>query len=132
VAAAPPSEAAAEPAGDYATLLADAKGFIKKGQTKKAIEALEKATAANAAGDEALALLANIQMDRGATGKALDAANRAVAANANNADAYLVIGSVQQQLGRVSEAKSAYQSYLRLAPKGRYAQEIRSILSTLR
>jgi hypothetical protein len=64
--------------------------------------------------------------------KALDAANLALAANSANADAYLVVGTVQQSESHNAEARSAYQSYLKLAPKGEYAGEVRVILTSLK
>ncbi|MGZ3442724.1 MAG: tetratricopeptide repeat protein, partial [Polyangia bacterium] len=63
--------------------------------------------------------------------KALAAAQLAAAANADNAEAYLVVGAVQQQKGHTPEARSAYETYLKLAPKGQFAGEIRSILASL-
>ena len=36
------------------------------------------------------------------------------------------------QSGKNAEAKTAYQNYLRLDPKGPYAGEIRSVLSSLK
>jgi cytochrome c-type biogenesis protein CcmH/NrfG len=53
-------------------------------------------------------------------------------ANPENADAYLVIGAVQQQVNNLGEARTAYEKYLKLSPKGQYAKEIRSILSSLK
>jgi cytochrome c-type biogenesis protein CcmH/NrfG len=63
--------------------------------------------------------------------KALAAAQLAASANANNAEAYLVVGAVEQQKSHMSEARAAYERYLKLAPKGQFAGEIRSILATL-
>jgi chemotaxis protein methyltransferase CheR len=128
VAATPKVDAAAE----YASLLAEGRTLYKRGQTKKAIGVLERAVAIKADGDEALVLLANCHLDRGSIQKALAAANLAVAANGQNADAYLVIGAVQQQQGHTPEARTAYQTYIKLAPKGEFAGEIRTILSQLR
>jgi CheY-like chemotaxis protein len=117
--------------GEYQTLLDEGRALYKKGQAKKAIIPLEKAVALKADGDEALVILANCHLDRGADDKALAAAQLAVAANPENADAYLVIGAVQQQKSHNPEARTAYEKYLKLAPKGEYAGEIRSILATL-
>jgi len=122
---APPAE------GDYKTLLAQGKALYGKGQAKKAIVPLEKAIALKADGDEALVLLANCYLDRGNMEKALAAAQLAASANADNAEAYLVIGAVEQQKSHTSEARTAYEKYLKLAPKGQFAGDIRSILATL-
>jgi CheY-like chemotaxis protein len=117
---------------DYAALVAEGRALYAKGQAKKAQVVLERAVSIKADGDEALVLLANCHLDRGANQKALQAASMAATANPNNADAYLVIGTVQQSLSHVSEARTAYQTYLKLAPKGQYASEVRSILSSLK
>jgi CheY-like chemotaxis protein len=129
----PKTDAPANPAaaGDYAALVDEGRTLYKKGQLKKAIEKLEAALVLKPEGDEALVVLANCYLDRGSAGKALDKAQAAVTANATNADGYLVIGAVQQQNGKRGEAKKAYETYLKLAPKGQYAGEIRSILSSL-
>jgi cytochrome c-type biogenesis protein CcmH/NrfG len=63
--------------------------------------------------------------------KALAAAQLAAAANSENADAYLVVGAVEQQKSHISEARTAYEKYLKLAPRGQFAGDIRSILATL-
>jgi Flp pilus assembly protein TadD len=118
--------------GDYKTLLAQGKALYGKGQAKKAIVPLEKAIAIKADGDEALVLLANCYLDRGNMEKALAAAQLAASANADNAEAYLVVGAVEQQKSHTSEARTAYEKYLKLAPKGQFASDIRSILATLR
>jgi hypothetical protein len=125
-----------QPAGaddaEYKELLAQGKALYDKGQARKAMVPLEKAIALKADGDEALVILANCHLDRGNMEKALAAAQLAAAANAENADAYLVIGAVQQQKEHNPEARIAYEKYLKLAPRGQYAGEIRSILASLR
>jgi CheY-like chemotaxis protein len=117
---------------EYAALLAEGRALYKKGQAKKAMVPLEKAVSINASGDEALVVLANCHLDRGNMEKAVAAAQLAVAANPENAEAYLVVGAVQQQKGHNPEARTAYEKYLKLAPKGEFAGEIRSILASLR
>ena len=133
VAVAPTPDPAAAPTspGEYTALLEEGRALYKRNQLKKAIEKLEAAVLLKPEGDEALVTLANCYLDRGSVGKALDKANQAIAANASNADGYLVFGAVQQQAGKNGEAKKAYQTYLKLAPTGQYASEIRSILSSL-
>jgi len=111
--------------------LAEGKTLYDKGQAKKAMVPLEKAVTLKPNGDEALVLLANCFLDRGNMDKAIGLAELAAAANAENADAYLVVGAVQQQKGHNSEARTAYEKYLQLAPKGQFAGEIRSILASL-
>jgi hypothetical protein len=117
---------------EYAALVADGKKQLDRGRSKQAVETLEKAVAMRADGDDALALLSRAYLDRGNNEKALAAASLAVAANPNRADAYVVIGTVQQTQGHLTEAKSAYQKYLELAPKGEFASDIKSVLSSLK
>jgi CheY-like chemotaxis protein/Flp pilus assembly protein TadD len=121
---------AADP-GEYQALLDEGKALYAKGQAKKAMVPLEKAVQLKPNGDDALVVLANCMLDRGQNGKALATAQLAVTANPENAEAYLVVGAVQQQNGKNTEARTAYEKYIKLAPKGRFAGEIRSILSTL-
>jgi len=129
-----PVAAAAAPAGaaPYEQLLADGKARYGKGQSKAALALLTQAVAQKPDGAEALALLARVQLERGAVDQALANARRAVQANPSNADAYLTIGAAQQQNARDGEARTAYEKYLALAPKGAYASEIRSVLRTLK
>src|SRR6185312_3409689 len=121
----------AKAAGDYEALLAEGKKLYEKGQAKKAMVPLEKAIAIKADGDDALVVLANCHLDRGNLDKALAAAQLAAAANPQNADAYVVIGAVEQQKGHNPEARTAYEKYLKLAPKGQFAGDVRSILASL-
>jgi CheY-like chemotaxis protein len=118
--------------GDYASLLAAGKALYEKGASKKAIVPLEKAIVLNPKGDEALVVLANCWLDRGNTTKALGYAEDAVKANPENGEAYLVVGAVEQQNNHNTEARTAYEKYLKLAPKGQYSGDIRSILKTLK
>ena len=120
------------PSGDYQKDLEQGKALYKKGQAKRAVVVLEKAVAEKPDGDEALVVLANSYLDRGASAKALGFALRAVKANPQNADGFLVIGAVQQEKNNRSEAKAAYEQYLKLSPKGAFADEIRSIVSKMR
>jgi hypothetical protein len=129
VVAAPPPPAAAAP--DYAALVAEGRRLYEKGRLKPAIASLEQALTVEPDGDEALVLLARAHLDQGANQKALAESQRALAKNARSADAWLVAGTVQQQNGKNGEARTAYQHYVELAPKGRFASEIRSILKTL-
>jgi CheY-like chemotaxis protein len=130
-----PANDAAKPAvapSEYAALVEEGRTSLKRGRTRQAIAALEKAIAMNANGDDALALLARCHLDRNENDKAIAAANLALAANPKNADAHLVVGAAQQALGHNAEAKAEFQAYLKLAPKGEFAADVTSILATMR
>ena len=125
---APPPSAAE----GYDALLKEGQSLLGRGQAGKAFKVLEQAIEVNPNGDEALVALANIQLERGAAGKAAGIADRAIAINPQNAEAYLVRGAVFQQHNKTGEARAAYQRYLKLAPHGKFAGELREILPSLK
>jgi tetratricopeptide (TPR) repeat protein len=82
------------------------------------------------AADIAVAL-ARIEFDRGRSTQASAWSKKAIAANPDVADAYVFLGGAEQNAGHGKAAKQAYQHYLRLAPTGRYAADLRTIVNAL-
>ena len=82
------------------------------------------------AADIAVAL-ARIEFDRGRSAQASAWSKKAIAANPETADAYVFLGGAEQSAGHGKAAKQAYQQYLRLAPAGRYAADLRAIVNSL-
>ncbi|MFZ6183350.1 DUF4388 domain-containing protein [Nannocystis pusilla] len=80
---------------------------------------------------EAQALLANARLDQGKFAEALPAAKAAVEADADLADAQLALGVIAEELGEVATAVHAYERYLELDPKARYATTVRAQLRSL-
>jgi Tfp pilus assembly protein PilF len=76
-------------------------------------------------------MLAHAQLNRDKPNEALAAAEKAIALDPNQADAYVIVGGVEQDRGHAAAAKAAYQKYLQLAPRGRYAADLRAIVGTL-
>jgi Tfp pilus assembly protein PilF len=76
-------------------------------------------------------MLAHAELNRGRLSRAGELAEKALALDPGIADAYVIIGGVHQDSGQNSEAKAAYRRYLQLAPRGRYADELRSIVNGL-
>ncbi len=76
-------------------------------------------------------MLAHTELNRGRLARATQLAQKAVKIDPNLADAYVIIGGVHQDSGQNREAKVAYRRYLQLAPTGRYADELRSIVNGL-
>lgn len=76
-------------------------------------------------------MLAHAELNRGRLSRAGDLADKALALDPGSADAYVIAGGVHQDSGRNREAKAAYRKYLELAPRGRYADELRSIVNSL-
>ena len=75
--------------------------------------------------------LARIEFDRGHSTQAGAWSKKAIAANPDAADAYVFLGGAEQSAGHGKAAKQAYQQYLRLAPDGRYAADLRAIVKSL-
>jgi hypothetical protein len=89
-------------------------------------ELLRQAIELNPEGDEALATLAMMLMERGKTRtEALDLATRAVDANPDNGLGWLVIGYVKQVIGKAAEAKDAYRKCAGCSGPKKYVRECR-------
>ena len=71
------------------------------------------------------------ELDRGNVKVAVAWAHRVLQADDHLADAYLIVGVAEQAASHASAAKTAYRRYLELAPKGRYARDVRSSLAAL-
>ncbi len=128
---------AVEPAGEAMSpaqrqRLELARKHYQQGKMKEAAATLEALIAEVPDAAEALGLLANVRVDQGKFDEALAAASAAVAVDTTLAEAYLVLGVVQQEKGAVAEAVAAYERYLELAPKARYASSVRGQLRALK
>jgi Flp pilus assembly protein TadD len=119
-----------EPVADRGALDAcqDAYG---RGRRKQVLSACAQAFADNPKSAEIAVMLAKTELDRGRARQALDWAKQAVALDEKQADAYVILGGAQQAIGHPAAAKFAYQRYLQLAPKGRYAADLRAVLGSL-
>jgi len=104
---------------------------IRRERARQALAACEKAANDNPTLAVAQVALAHANLLAGRDRETLRLARRASALDPLCGDAYLFIGSVQQSAGRPADARSAYESYLRTAPHGSHAAEIRAILKTL-
>jgi tetratricopeptide (TPR) repeat protein len=121
----PVAEVVGEPAAQYDEVLAQAK---KERKRKVKQELLRQAIELNPNGDEALASLALMLMERGKTREeALDLASRAVEANPDNGLAWLVIGYVKQVVGKAAEARDAYRKCAGCSGPKRYVNECRQL-----
>jgi CheY-like chemotaxis protein len=76
----------------------------------------------------AMAMLAHAELDRGNYSRAGRWARKALALDPRLPEAYAYLGFVEDQAGRRDEALAAYRSYLRLAPHGRHADDLRAII----
>ena len=135
VPAAVPEKAATPAPSSAATIsarqLSDCRVAFAKNRLREAVAACTAAAAANPRSAEALTMLAHTELNRGRLERANELAVKAVAIDPTLADAYVIIGGVHQDSGENKEAKAAYRRYLELAPRGRYADELRSIVNGL-
>jgi len=75
--------------------------------------------------------VAKVEFDRGRFTQAYNWSKKAIAVDPSTADAYVYAGGAEQNQGHGKAAKEAYLQYLRLAPSGRYAAELRTIVNSL-
>ncbi|MDC0718599.1 DUF4388 domain-containing protein [Nannocystis bainbridge] len=131
-----PTNAVAPPPGtpispEQQAKLEAAQKQYKNGKAKDAEATLVELVTEAPGYAEAQALLANARLDQGKFAEALPAAKAAVEADAGLADAQLALGVIAQELGEVATAVHAYERYLELDPKARYATTVRAQLRSL-
>jgi hypothetical protein len=124
-------EGAANAAVDPAALKKANKLYMS-GRAKEALVAVEEALAATPRDPQALLLKANILVERRDLDGARAAAQAAIAEDPALAGAYLALGVIEQEEKQVEAALRAYEKYLELAPKDRYAGTIRQQVKALR
>jgi hypothetical protein len=129
-AAASPDKAAA-PIVDFARQLSDCRTQFLKNKLREASATCAAALQTNPRSADALTLMAHVELNRSHLNRANELAQKAVSIDPRQADAYVIIGGVHQDNGRIPQAKAAYAQYLELAPHGRYADELRSIIGNL-
>jgi tetratricopeptide (TPR) repeat protein len=123
-----PAETAPVLPDDYDGLLRLARRAYRGNNTTKAKALVQQALAKNPDGVAAMVLFGNCRLDDGSTTDAMSWADKALAADGRYADAWLLKGAVLQQKEKLKEARGAYEKYLQFAPKGEYADEVRTIL----
>ena len=107
------------------------KKAISDKRNKEVLAVCPDAFAADSSAADIAVALAKIEFDRGKSALAATWGQKAIAADPNAADAYVFIGGAEQSAGHRKAAKEAYKHYLQLAPGGRYAADLRAIVSSL-
>lgn len=107
---------------------ADAGG---NGKPTAVLAACRPAVEAEPEAADLMVIVARAELDRGRAVEARSWAKRATEVNPDLADAYVVLGGAEQEAENPDAAKAAYKKYLELAPNGRHARELRSILDSL-
>ena len=115
----------------FDTLLArcrEATGHARWGAARAACAAAQQVRPDS---PDVLTRLAEIALNRGQERIAMRLASAALVADPGFADAYVIVGSLEQGANRNEQARAAYSRYLKLAPSGRFASDLRAILTTL-
>jgi hypothetical protein len=102
-----------------------------QGRAKDVISTCTRAFARDQQSADVAVMLAKTEFERGRTRPAFDWATKAIALDGNRADAYVFLGGAEQVFGHRAAAKAAYQRYLQLSPRGRYAADLRAVLGSL-
>ena len=111
--------------------VASCREALTKRQTAVIAQRCEQAIALDASLATPILAWAKRELDRGNVRGAATWARRVLATDDRLADAYLIVGVAEQEAGHVPAAKAAYQRYVELAPKGRYARDVRLSLQAL-
>ena len=102
------------------------------GKSKEALGVIEAVLVGAPRDAQALLLKANILVERRELDRAREAAQGAIASDAGLAEAYMALGVIEQEAKRPEAALAAYEKFLELAPKDRYAASIRQQVKALR
>jgi hypothetical protein len=132
---APPAETEPEPAPapTEAVPAADAtvakcRKAIDRKRSRDVLAACPAAFAAEPGAADIAVALARIEFNRGRGARAIEWGRKAIAIDETMADAYVFVGGGEQMAGHRKAATEAYRRYLDLAPKGRYAGDVRAIV----
>ncbi len=98
---------------------------------KTALTKLQAAVKAAPENSDAHLYLGATQFELGRLSAAKASLNKALALDKGNAQAELFLGTIAQEEGHKAEARAHYAAYLRLAPGGEHASEVKSVLRTL-
>jgi len=104
---------------------------IRRKRSKEILKVCPTAFAEDTTDADTAVALASVEFDRGRLAQAYAWSQKAIAANPASAEAYVFAGAVEQNRGHGKAAKEAYRHYLRLAPSGRHAVELRTIVNSL-
>jgi CheY-like chemotaxis protein len=104
----------------------DARHFIL------AEESFRKAVQLQPMDPVALMYLGLSQYEQGKLTEAVEPLEKAQTLDPKNGRTDLLLGAVYQELGRTAVARASYNEYLRLDPRGEYANEVRTILASRR
>ncbi len=106
--------------------------LYKKGKYKDAVVQYEKALAVSPGSKAALLGYTKALLEVNRVRDALEAAEKAARIDRNNAEVFLLLGNARQELGMSKNSIVAYERYLKLAPSGRFANEVRQVIKGMK
>ncbi|MBK8265985.1 MAG: hypothetical protein IPK80_32230 [Nannocystis sp.] len=129
-----PPEPPAPPADDPVLLqkIAEARAAVDKRKLKAAAPLIAELAITSPDHPEVLLLDAQLKLEQGELDGALASATRCVEISPTGADCWLTLGILEQAQKRDDAARKAYETYLELAPTGRYARDATSQLARLK
>lgn len=119
------------PDAEYAAHLKTADVASKRGDFNKSVKAYKAALALKPSSVPAHLGLGNAYYELDENDSALVHLEKARALAPRDAQLYVLLGAVYQSAGRKSDAVTAYQRYLELAPNGKFARDVKGILRGL-
>lgn len=116
---------------NYKAALADARSKFRGGKYRAAVASYQSALRLMPGSLEALYGLGRAQYEAGDSNGARTSLERLLRRQSGNARALLTLAAIYQGKGQLARARSLYDNYLRRFPSGRFAPEIRRILTRL-
>ena len=111
--------------------LAEADTFYRKAKHDKAREVLDGILAESPKEPRALALLAQVLLEKGEFETALATANDCIAVDDKEPNCWMTIAVVEQENKNFPRALEGFQKYLEIAPEGRFAKSAQKQVSRL-
>lgn len=108
----------------------DAFGLYRKGKLKNSADSLQAALRKFPEDDRLWALLGQVFIELEDNDQALKALLKALSLNSKNADAHVNLGGLYDTLGDTKKATAEYKQYLAIEPNGKFAKDVRQMIST--
>jgi tetratricopeptide (TPR) repeat protein len=109
-------------------LTAEGVKLYNRGKYNESIKKFEAALAVSPGSKQALVAYTRALLEVNRLKDALEAAEKASRADPKNAEIFLLLGNAQQDLGMKTRSIKAYERYLKLAPNGAFASEIKQVI----
>jgi len=115
--------------GQYRKLLSAGWGYLQQAKYAEAAVAFGRAVHLNPKASEGHYGLALAYFEQGMENEALAVIERVTGRQGGKADLWLLLGTAYQFQGNEASARKAYGRYLKLAPNGPYARDVRALLA---